>query len=309
MPELILHHYETSPFSQKFRWVLGMKSLAWHSVDAPAVMPKPDVVALTGGYRRIPFMQIGADIYCDTALMCRVVDHLHPEPPLYPASAAGLGDIVAQWADSALFWAAIPTALQPAGIPHVLKHLTPEQMKAFGPDRAAFTATRPKVGRPDNAAALSSYLQWLEAALQHDGPYLLGERPCIADVSVAQSIWFLRRAGPVAGLLAPFAKLNAWYERVLGFGEGRPQAMSSAEALAVAASAGSHAPCSVGEGLGFAAGDAVTIAATDYGTDPVEGTLVGLSSDEAVIERHDARAGTVHVHFPRIGFTLRKREA
>ena len=65
-------------------------------------MPKPDVVALTGGYRRTPFMQIGADVYCDSALMCRVIDRLAPEPPLYPAATRGLAEIVAQWADSAL---------------------------------------------------------------------------------------------------------------------------------------------------------------------------------------------------------------
>ena len=80
MADLILHHYPTSPFSEKIRLVLGYKKLAWKSVIIPAIMPKPDVVALTGGYRRTPFMQIGADIYCDTALMCRVIDALAPQP-------------------------------------------------------------------------------------------------------------------------------------------------------------------------------------------------------------------------------------
>ena len=32
------------------------------SVHIPSVLPKPDVVALTGGYRRTPFLQLGADI-------------------------------------------------------------------------------------------------------------------------------------------------------------------------------------------------------------------------------------------------------
>ena len=62
MPELILHHYAISPFSEKARLVLGFKGLAWRSVNIPSVLPKLDVVALTGGYRRTPFMQIGADI-------------------------------------------------------------------------------------------------------------------------------------------------------------------------------------------------------------------------------------------------------
>jgi hypothetical protein len=36
---------------------------------------------------------------------------------------------------------------------------------------------------------------------------------------------------------------------------------------------------------------------------------VGLSADEVTLQRHDARAGTVHVHFPRIGFQIRKEQS
>ena len=49
--------------------------------------------------------------------------------------------------------------------------------------------------------------------------------------------------------------------------------------------------------------------ATDYGRDPVEGTLVGLSADEVVIRRTDERAGTLHVHFPREGFQIKEQTA
>ena len=57
---------------------------------------------------------------------------------------------------------------------------------------------------------------------------------------------------------------------------------------------------------GLAEGDEVTVTPTDYAHDPVAGRLVGLGPEEVVIERVDARAGTVHVHFPRIGFQIRK---
>ena len=50
----ILHHYDFSPFAEKIRLALGIKGLRWHSVIAPSVLPKPDLVALTGGYRHIP---------------------------------------------------------------------------------------------------------------------------------------------------------------------------------------------------------------------------------------------------------------
>ena len=62
MPEIILHHYPTSPFSEKIRRIFGYKKLAWRSVEIPRSAPKPDLMPLTGGYRRTPVMQIGADI-------------------------------------------------------------------------------------------------------------------------------------------------------------------------------------------------------------------------------------------------------
>ena len=56
MPDLILHHYPSSPFSEKIRLALGYKKLAWKSVTIPPIMPKPDVLALTGGYRKTPIL-------------------------------------------------------------------------------------------------------------------------------------------------------------------------------------------------------------------------------------------------------------
>ena len=75
---LILHHYDASPFSEKVRLVLGLKRLAWHSVLVPEVMPKPDYVPLTGGYRRVPALQIGAHVHCDTARILAELVARHP---------------------------------------------------------------------------------------------------------------------------------------------------------------------------------------------------------------------------------------
>ena len=51
-------------------------------------------------------------------------------------------------------------------------------------------------------------------------------------------------------------------------------------------------------------GEKVTVAADDYGKDPVLGTLVTLNIREVVIRREDPAAGIVHVHFPRIGYRV-----
>jgi glutathione S-transferase len=304
MSELVLHHYGTSPFSEKVRLVLGMKRLSWRSVTVPRIMPKPDVVALTGGYRRTPFLQIGADIYCDSLLMCRVIDRLAPEPPLYPRESAGLAEVVAQWADSAFFWTAIPYTMQ-VGAADIFAGAPPEYLKAFGADRAAMTPSLRRAPPHDGAAALAACLGRLEAMLADGRRFLLGGTASIADFSTAQSIWFMRRAAASAAMLDAYPRIGAWFAHVTAFGHGESAPMESGDAIALAAGANSHAQASVTQVTSLSAGDPVTVTASDYAHDEIAGTLVGLDVDEVVIARDDARAGRVHVHFPRIGFHLK----
>ena len=308
MTQLILHHYDGSPFSEKLRLIFGFKAMAWTSVKVPVIMPKPDVVALTGGYRKTPIAQIGADVYCDTALIARLIEQQAPTPTLYPASAP-LAPIVAQWADSTLFWTVIPYTMQPSGVAQVFAGVPPEVLKAFAADRAPFTAGMKRQTVADATANLHSYVATLDAQLADGRPWLMGADASIADFSVAHCAWYVRRGGTVADIFKPHAHFSAWLERVLALGHGSPEKMSSEDALTVAKSAASHAPCSVAPGLGFEAGQAVTVTPTDYGQDPVAGTLVGLSSNEVVIRRTDDRAGTVHVHFPRAGFQIKQEQA
>lgn len=307
MADLILHHYAGSPFSEKVRLVLGMKGLRWRSVDVPVILPKPDVVALTGGYRRTPFLQIDADIYCDSALMCRVIDRLHPEPPLYPDGVAGLAEIVAQWADSSLFWIAVPYTMQPANAAHLIGDAAPAYLKAFAADRAAMNPNLRRATLADARAALDAYFGRLASILADGRPFLLGALPTIADVSAAQSVWFMNRVPATAEWVRTHAAIDAWYGRVAAFGHGERGDLSSEQALRVAAAATDHAPTHVEPGQGLAAGDEVGVVPTDYAHDEVVGQLVGLDADEIVVARRDPRAGPVQVHFPRIGFQVKAR--
>ncbi|MDP3824974.1 MAG: glutathione S-transferase, partial [Polaromonas sp.] len=165
MADLILHHYPTSPFSEKVRLILGYKQLAWKSVIIPSIMPKPDVLALTGGYRKTPFLQVGADIYCDSALIADVLEHLQPTPSLYPEPGKGLARTLAQWADSTLFWAAMAHNLGPRGAAHMFAGAPPETAKAFGEDRKAMTGGMVRLRPADAAAAYKSYLRRLSDML------------------------------------------------------------------------------------------------------------------------------------------------
>jgi glutathione S-transferase len=65
-------------------------------------MPKPDLTALIGGYRKTPVLQIGADIYCDSQLIMRELERRHPTPSVYPGDR-GAADALAWWEEKTTF--------------------------------------------------------------------------------------------------------------------------------------------------------------------------------------------------------------
>ena len=100
---IILHHFDASPFSEKIRAIFGFKGISWQSVRIPRIMPKPDLMPLTGGYRRTPVMQIGADVFCDTQIIIREIERRFPSPTLFPSGHAGVPWALALWTDRTLF--------------------------------------------------------------------------------------------------------------------------------------------------------------------------------------------------------------
>src|SRR5947208_7137434 len=111
MPEIILHHYPLSLFAEKIRRLLAYKKIAWRSVEQPMMMPKPDLTPLTGGYRRIPVLQIGADVYCDTACIARRLEALQPTPICFPAGQTGLARLIEDWADHRFTSQVVPSVI------------------------------------------------------------------------------------------------------------------------------------------------------------------------------------------------------
>lgn len=308
MSELILHHYPSSPFAEKVRLILGYKQLAWKSVFIPMIMPKPDLTALTGGYRKTPVLQIGADIYCDTALICEVLELLAPTPSIAPEKVKAAAPIVAQWADSALFTASMAWNFQPAGVAQVFAGAPAEGVQAFVADRAAMRAGAPRMASADAGATYKIYLQRI-ASLLGSQDFLFGAQPCVADFAAYHPLWFTQERTPaLAGILDATPDVKSWMARMKAIGHGTPDPCSAEEALQAAHRS---TPASVqGEVFqdehGIALGSQVAIAADHFGLEPSEGELVAATRTRYTLRRNDERAGTVHVHFPRVGFTLKK---
>ncbi len=308
MNDIILHHYPASPFAEKIRLILGAKELTWRSVGIPWIMPKPYLVALTGGYRRTPVLQIGADVYCDTALIARVLDARAPQPPLYPANRVAARS-VAELADRELFGAAVAYVFQPAGFSALFQGMKKAQIDAFMEDRKMMrVGGGGRMAVPEAAGQMHAWLQCITDHLADGRPFLVSDAPTIADFSVYHPLWFVQRAPALAPIVTSYPAVAAWFARMTALGHGVSSELSADEALAIAASA------TPADGQGHAwvdyhgcqSGDEVEIEPADYGIVPVRGRLVISAPDQLAVRRTDPRAGEVAVHFPRVGYRMRK---
>ena len=300
MPDILFHQYDSSPFSEKVRVCLGIKKLAWAAVDQPVIMPKPELVALTGGYRRIPVMQIGADIYCDSQLIVRELERRFPEPTLFPQGNHGLAHANAMWSDRAVFQAAVTI---------IFGGLGDKVPAAFINDRTAlsgrsFDPAAMQAAVPHMEAQLRAHIALLSDQLADGRRFLTGDRAGLVDANGYYNLWFIRSAfPPAASLFESIPQVPEWLERVKAIGHGERSAVSREDALDIARTtepmAGTVAPRD-----SELEGKRVTVAADDYGRDAVNGVLVGSSEHHVSISRDDPQAGQVVVHFPRIGFSV-----
>src|SRR5246500_2057841 len=238
MTDIILHHYDTSPYSEKVRLGFGLKGLAWASVELPQIMPKPNLTALTGGYRKTPVLQIGADIYCDSQLIMRELERRYPTPSFYPAGH-GAADALAWWAEKTMFSPAVSIALakRPDALPGGFLE---DRAKDSGRhiDRAGSMAAVPNL-----FDQLRAHFDWLNQMLIDERSFLQGSAAGLADLAAYHPIWFLQQNfGPTAVPLDGFPRLLSWTERIAAIGHGRRGPTTSTKKLEAAKGATSAAP-------------------------------------------------------------------
>ena len=301
MTDVILHHYDLSPFGEKVRLALGYKNLDWLSVEIAIWPPRPDLAPLTAGFRRAPVMQIGADVYCDTLLILRELDRRFPSPTLYPRGQQGLAQALSWFADTTMFMsgATLATSIIGDGIPaEFLEDRIAFMKHDFS--RAASLRDLP-INRQRVRAAMTMFADMLKTS-----PFLLGDAPSAADLSAYHPLWFVgKNGGAEAEAMLPFAPLEGWMKRIEALGHGRRKTLSAEEALAAARHA-KPAPTggvAADEPSGLKAGAAVGVRTEEAG-EPIRGVLVAADTNEIVIRAENARAGAVHVHFPRFGYNL-----
>ena len=300
MSEIILHHYDLSPFAEKIRLALGRKSLTWRSVATPMVMPKPDHVELTGGYRRVPVLQIGADIYCDTHCIARALDRLFPDPPLSPPGLETVEHALSRWAETTFMMGVLALF----GIGGVFsEEFMEDRRKTMVPPGMNLEQT--KVILPTKLLQIRANLDRLDHQLEDGRAFLLGSEPSLADLSAFHPLLLLLSHPRTAALLVPLRRVKAWSERVRAIGHGKSTPITSAEAIAIARAA--RPAAFEGEPVlpdGMRLGQPVVILHDDYGSGTVAGTLAASDLHEIAVRREGERAGELVVRFPREDYSI-----
>jgi len=303
---LILHHYDASPFTQKALRMLGLKGLRWDSVEMPMILPKPDLIALTGGYRGTPVLQIGAEVYIDNQRIAQELEQRFPEPSLFPNGNRGLHQALVKWSD----------AFFRAGLHLVIARQADQWPEEFRADRQALFSDLDfnRIARDaDHARAqLRALASLLEEQLSDGRRFLDGAHASLADIHAFPVPWFARAALPeVNGLFASFHHLREWESRVAALGEGRRNPVAAAEALRVARDSvpATAVDIDAGDTRGLPAGQIVTVEPDDARRGAVTGQMVVATATEIAVRHRNDTVGEVVVHFPRLGYRLSAPDA
>ena len=305
--EIILHNYPQSPVAEKVRVALGIKGLSWRSVEIPRLPPKPMLTKLSGGYRRTPVMQIGADIYCDSQCIIRELDRRHPTPGFFPTEDTGLMWCLSRWTDGLLLDHSVKVVLG-AGVDDLPADFAEDRGRLYLGSDWAERLRAANAELPHLVAQIRAPLSWLDKQLSDGRRFLLGNAAAAIDAQVYYCVWFLRgRWGQGPAFLSEFAHLERWESEIRTMGHGTSSEMSAEEAIQRAADC---APLAVSESdpndpQGLVPGRTVVVSPdVDGGEQPVEGTVVSVSPETITLHREDPDVGDLHVHFPRAGYKV-----
>jgi glutathione S-transferase len=306
-PDIILHNYPQSPVAKKVRVVFGIKNLAWSDVEIPRLPPKPMLTELTGGYRRTPVMQIGADIYCDSQCIMRELERRYPTPSLMPTADAGLMWCLSRWTDGELFTLSVKIVLGSAG-ENLPEDFAQDRGRLYLGDQWAEGLKQANDQLPHLVSQIRAPFSWLNEQLSDGRKFLLGDTPSAIDAQLYHVVWILRgrwAGGPT--MLSEFAKLEQWEKNIGALGHGMPSTLSAEDAISVALAAEPATTIGVADNdpQGLAVGMKVTVHPdVNGGEQGVSGTIRKADENIIAIDRVSEKAGLVCVNFPRTGYRV-----
>lgn len=304
---IIFHAYPQSPVAEKVRVAFGIKGLHWHNVEIPRLPPKPLLTTLTGGYRRTPVMQIGADIYCDSQCILRELERRYPTPTYMPTADAGLMWCMSRWTDGALFDLAVKIVLGAAG-ENLPTDFAQDRGRLYLGENWAEGLKQANAELPHLISQINAPLSWLEQQLSDGRAFILGTEAAAIDAQLYHVMWFIQGrwdGGPA--LFANFPHVQNWMQNVNTIGHGTQSDMTPETALEIAEAntIQTSEGVATNDPQGLTVGQHVSIDPdVNGGEQAVEGTLRMANADTVAINRTSDVAGDVCVQFPRAGYKI-----
>ena len=299
----ILYHYPMSPYSEKLRLTMGLLQRPWLSAQVAAYPPRAALAAVVGGYRRIPVLQIGAHIYCDTRLAFAA---LMGDESGY-LSLTDRDEALRQWAEQEVFFAVIAASSHYRALRYLTRELSILGLLRFLRDRIVMTRDA-SIIQPDAKTArdvLSSFVSHLGDRLTENA-YLSGPEMGYLDLCCFHPLWMACQIDPRVTARCSSA-VRAWFKKIQDIGHGEfspatPQIIADAIAEQTDFSGGVVEPP-------YLVAEPVTVRPSDYARDASSGMLVSLDGRRIVLERPLSEGGRVFLHFPRHGFEISRRSA
>jgi glutathione S-transferase len=245
---------------------------------------------------------VGADLYCDTHCIARVLDRLHPGAPLAPPGRELEAEALGRWGETTFMMAVVACF----GIGGVFpEDFVEDRRNTMVPPDTNLDAA--PVLLPTKLLQIRANLERLEDLLGDGRTFLLGTEASIADLAAFHPLLFLPAHPRLLALLDGLERVPAWRERVRAIGHGKRTELGASDAIAVARDA---TPVAYeGEPAlpeGIALGDAIVVLPDEYGSGNITGHLAESGIHEIAVRRQSERAGEVVVHLPREDYAIVK---
>ena len=301
----IFHHYPQSPIAEKIRITFGIMGMEWQSVQIPRIPPKPLLMPLTGGYRRTPVLQLGADIFCDSQTIAWQLGLQNSNAPAYQLSNKSLELILGSFGEAILFSLSVRVVLTTS------MGKAPEE---FIKDRGSlyfepgWTVEEMKNSLPSILLQLQAAFDLINHHLLENGPFINGDIPSYSDAVVQHCVWFLcgRWEGGI-DFIKPFDAVFKQREAIASLGHGISHDISAEQALETATKNIPNAPMGINCKFtgGLRRGQRVKIRPNGRTSDPdVIGALRYLDETVIIIDYEHEETGQVAIHFPVLGYQI-----
>lgn len=317
LPDIVTFDYQYAPNAQRARNLLNLCGLPYKICEQPFVQPRPILQNLGITYRRIPVNAIGKDVYVDNRVFLDAILTIFGSEPGVKALVRTKHDQAYEAFGYRMFWNLLEI------LPDTVYNDTMVQ------DRKDLYSM---LGKPDyrevRPSATAAFRQYMDI-IEHDflseqdsnGPWICGSKPGIADL---QTAWIPKFAletidyahGASAGKegegFGPenYPRTYKWLSNFVSHVPENEVEKVGGEDAAKKILGAPYAAKEIGvdethDPTGFRKGDQVQIATTDDttpGNMPQLGKLVGLNRHEMVIQLENG----LRLHFPRIGYSLKK---